>query len=276
MSQTSVQLISNSISWTGAANLTATGGAFNLSATGANEVTAATNGSIRARVDSSGNVGINVSPTARLHVTGGGSTAASTAPFKLTVSSATLMTTPEAGAFEYDNVLLYHTQNDTTNGNKRALIPEYQFIRRTSDLSITAIASPGTSIFGATTRPALLAGNIYEIEAVLFATKVTNAGTITLQAALSTGNFTFATLQSNTGVSSVVIGGTVSPVTIFTSASLTAGVSYGLTIKGLIQPVSNSRLDLLLFSSATSTSVLSNSYLKVVCLGTGANIGNIG
>lgn len=223
----------------------------------------------------SGNVGVaSTNPDARLSVVGPGTSTAGSAPIKVSVASTFLLATPEAGAFEYDRVLLYHTNHDTTNANKRALLPELQFIRRSSDLSITAIASPGTSFFGATNRPALLGGYIYEIKAVLFVTKVTNAGTITLQASLSTGNFTFATLQSSTSTTSIVVGGTVSPVSIFTSASLTAGTSHGITIRGLVQPASNSRLDLLLFSSATSTTALSNSYLIVTCLGTGGPIGN--
>jgi hypothetical protein len=42
----------------------------------------------------------NSSPLAKLHIKTGGSTAASSAPFKVT--SGTIMTTPEAGALEYD------------------------------------------------------------------------------------------------------------------------------------------------------------------------------
>lgn len=221
------------------------------------------------------NVGISsTNPDAELVVVGPGTSVAGSAPVKVSVASTFLLATPEAGAFEYDRVLLYHTNHDTTNANKRALIPEVQFIRRAGDVSITAVASPGTSFFGATNRPALLGGYIYEIEAVVFITKVTNNGTVTLQAALSTGNFTFATLQGSTAATAVVVGGTTSPVSIFTSTTLTAGVSYGFTIKGLVQPASNSRFDLLLFSSLTSTTALANSYLKVTCVGTGGPIGN--
>jgi hypothetical protein len=83
-------------------------------------------------------------------------------------------------------------------------------------------------------------------------------------------------LQANTASNAIVVGGTVSPVTIFTSASLTAGTSHGITIKGLVQPASNSRLDLLAFSSTATITALSNSYMKVTCVGTGTTIGNFG
>jgi hypothetical protein len=229
-----------------------------------------------ARIAAGGNIGIgSTNPDAKLIIVGPGGSGAGTAPIKVSVASTVLLATPEAGAFEYDRVLLYHTNHDTTNANKRALIPEVQFIRRPDNLSITATTTPGTSFFGATNRPALLGGYIYEIEAIIFVTKVTNAGTITVQAALSTGNFTFATLQSTSATNAIVVGGTTSPVSIFTSASLTATTSHGFTIRGLVQPASNSRFDLLLFSSATSTTALANSYLKVTCVGTGGPIGNI-
>jgi hypothetical protein len=62
------------------------------------------------RCHSNGNVGIaGVSvPSARLQIVAG-TTAAGTAPFKLTTSGSALMTTPEAGAIETDGTDLYWT-----------------------------------------------------------------------------------------------------------------------------------------------------------------------
>ena len=54
-----------------------------------------------------------VNPTATIHVTAGG-TAAGSAPIKLNTGS--LMTSPEAGAIEFNTNLLYHT---TTTGTRR-------------------------------------------------------------------------------------------------------------------------------------------------------------
>jgi hypothetical protein len=223
-------------------------------------------------VDAANNrVGVGTTPTAVIHIKAGTATS-STAPLK--IDSGTVLTTPEANAFEYDGVLLYHTQNDTTNGNKRAVIPEVQYQRRTSQVSITATATPGTSIFGNTSRAALLAGNIYEVEAVVWLTKVTNAGTATLQLSLSTGNFTFASAQLSTSATVVVLNGTTSPVSLPATISLTAGTTYGVILRGIVQPASNARLDVLLFGSATSITVESGTFMKVTCLGTASTIGN--
>ncbi len=220
------------------------------------------------------NVGIGTNiPTSRLHILGGTATAG-TSP--LEIAAGTLLTTPEADTFEYDGRLLYHTQNDLTNGNKRALIPEVQFIRNPSNVTIASTTSPGTSIFGSTARPALLSGNFYDVEMVLFLAKGASNGSITYQAALSTGNFTTMNILSSNATTNVAIGATTSPVTIFTSISINAGSQQGLTIRGIVQPASNSRLDMLLYNSAGTTTCYANSYLKVICVGTASSIGNFG
>jgi len=212
-------------------------------------------------------------PTAKLHLPAGVATA-SGAPLK--IDSGVVLATPEADALEYDGVLLYHTQNDATNGNKRAIIPEFQYIRRSTDVSITAVASPGTSMFGATLRPALVAGRVYEVEAVIFARKDTNAGTITIQASLSTGTFTFCSLQCNNAATSVAINQTASPTNIVTTASVAVAQQFGVTIRGLVVAASNARLDLLAYGSTTALTIHSSSFMKITCLGTGTSSGNFG
>jgi hypothetical protein len=57
-------------SGTGNIVLTATTGSVQLVATGANIITATTNGTERVRIDASGNVGIGITPTAKLDVSG--------------------------------------------------------------------------------------------------------------------------------------------------------------------------------------------------------------
>jgi hypothetical protein len=57
-------------SGTGNIVLTATTGSVQLVATGANIITATTNGTERVRIDASGNVGIGITPTAKLDVAG--------------------------------------------------------------------------------------------------------------------------------------------------------------------------------------------------------------
>src|SRR5438128_1958596 len=88
---------------------------MNLNATGGTNVTqwsAATGGINYA----SGNVGIGTTtPTADLHLKAGTATAG-TAPLKFT--SGTNLTTPEAGAVEYDGTSLYFTDG---SANRHAL-----------------------------------------------------------------------------------------------------------------------------------------------------------
>lgn len=70
--------------------------------------------SILSKVNAAGNVGVRMGSTALtalLHIAAG-TTAASTAPLKLT--SGTNMTTAEAGAFEYDGTNLFFTRSGTT------------------------------------------------------------------------------------------------------------------------------------------------------------------
>jgi hypothetical protein len=230
----------------------------------------AANGAVVVGINTANNVGIgSTNPTAKLWVSGG---TATTAPLK--IAPGTNLTTPEAGAFEYDGTLLYHTQNDITNGNQRALIPEIQFIRRANRVSISTTTSPGTSIFDITARPSLLSGNFYEVEAVLFLTKTT-LGTVTFQASLSTGTFTQIALQSyQNSQNALNTSNAASPVIIFTTSSLANATDYNIIVKGLVQPSANTRLNLLAYNSAGSVGFNTNSYLKVSCVGTASSIGN--
>jgi len=70
-----------------------------------------TNNTDRMRIQNDGKVAIgSFAPTAMLHIQAGTATA-NTAPLKFT--SGTLMTTPEAGAIEYDGTNLYYTASTT-------------------------------------------------------------------------------------------------------------------------------------------------------------------
>lgn len=80
--------------------------------TNANEIGFATSGTGRERLTSTGHYFWGTTtPTARLHIAAG-TTAASTAPIKLT--SGSLMTTPEVGAIEFLTDTLYYTRTTST------------------------------------------------------------------------------------------------------------------------------------------------------------------
>lgn len=95
---------------------------------------------------------------------------ATLAPLKL--ASGTLLTSPAAGAAEYDGASAYFT-GDTTSG--RAVIPAEQRFRLTAAGSaISTIAN----YFGATSNISLVSGAEYEIEVDAWFLKTT-AGTVT-------------------------------------------------------------------------------------------------
>lgn len=98
-----------------------------------------------------------------------GSASASSKP-KLT--SGTVLTTPEAGALEYDGVQVYETI-DTTSG--RGALPVEQYFHLTSaGGTISSIAN----YFGTTSNIKLVASAHYDIEIHLYYLKTT-AGTVT-------------------------------------------------------------------------------------------------
>lgn len=98
----------------------------------------------------SGNVGIGTTPTAVLHLKAGTATA-NTAPLKLT--SGTNLTTPEAGAIEYDGNNIYHT---TTSTARRSLVGALftQTANKTVANTITETSIVGTGVGYGLTLPA--------------------------------------------------------------------------------------------------------------------------
>ena len=100
-------------------------------------------------IKSSGNVGIGTaSPTAVLHIKAGTATA-STAPIKLT--SGTLLTTPEAGAIEFDGTNYYATNSIRNTIAFKAVIPQSIAYSATTTINYT---------LGSDTNIAALTGNL--------------------------------------------------------------------------------------------------------------------
>lgn len=95
-----------------------------------------------------------------------------TAGSKPKLTSGTVLTTPEAGALEYDGVQIYETI-DTSSG--RGAIPVEQYFHLTAaGATISTIAN----YFGTNSNPSLVSGAHYEIDIHLYFLKTT-AGTVT-------------------------------------------------------------------------------------------------
>lgn len=119
-----------------------------------------TNNTERMRINNAGKVGVGVSPTAYLHLTGG-SASAGTAPLK--INGGTLNTTPEAGAIENDGDQLYFTNSSGIRGG----IPIVRRIKKTATETVTsssALQSDDHLFFTAT------ANNPYFVELILAVT----------------------------------------------------------------------------------------------------------
>ena len=118
------------------------------------------------------NVGIGTTtPMALLHINSGKATANS-APLKFT--SGTNLTTPEAGAVEYDGVNTYIT-NETTSG--RGSIPVEQYFLLTAAGS--AIGTSSANYFGTTSNISLVSGGYYEIDIYCYFLKTTASTSVT-------------------------------------------------------------------------------------------------
>lgn len=201
-----------------------------------------TNNTEKVRIDTSGNVGIGVTPTGTslLHLAAG---TTAKAPFELT--SGPLMTTAEAGAFEYLTNVSYFTP---TNNNRAVNVAEH-FVARTGTKTMTSNTSL-QSIFGGGTGG------------------LTN-GALTVDAATS---YYFECLLSVTSMSatagnlgfSIVGAGTAT----FTSAGfITVGYDNTLSTvtahSGVYNPTTALATNVVIATTATSAAVLIKGIFRI-------------
>jgi plastocyanin len=123
-----------------------------------------------------GSVGIgSTNPTAKLDIGAGTSTAAGNAPLKIGAGTTiTLLTTPEAGAVEYDGAVGYFTP-DTTIG--RGFIPATSTFRLIA--AGGAITNTIANFFGTNSNIPLVANAFYEIDIYMRGLKGSTAGAVT-------------------------------------------------------------------------------------------------
>ena len=217
--------------------------------------------------------------TSTLHI-GAGRSTANGAPIKINPGIA--LTTPESNAIEYDGINLFVTQNDTTNGTKRAFVDSTQFYRLNSDQSAISGSTAATSVswFGANTGISLLGGYYYEMEYNLFFSKTTN-GTCTLHfGSSSSSGYTSLTATSVISGSLSVAGsnvnaGTAQTVSMSPTGSIPSAAAGRIQVKAFVIPSVDCRVTLKASVSAGTITPKQDSYVKVRCLGNSNSIGNI-
>jgi hypothetical protein len=235
------------------------GGNSLLSATGPSKGSSTSNWFFDGGIEAGGffpNAGSNIKP-----------------PLKLTAG--TNLTTPEAGAIEYDGTTFYYT-NDTTSG--RGYEPSIQIFRLTA--SLAAIGPTIANFFGPTSSIQLAGGGIYEIEAYCYFSKTTNGTvTVTISSSLApinlNGIIQHGAAGGNGAAQQIATQGQSATAIAFgASTSLTTATGHAFTIKLLVESnASNSNLRFLFTESAGTVTPLRGSYYKVTRLPSG-RIGN--
>ena len=220
------------------------------------------------------NVGIEVaSPTAALHLPAGAA-AASSAPLKIT--SGTVLTTPEAGAFEYDGKLGYFTPA----GTARALTDNsYNYRKNTS--TVLSSATGNQAILGLTSGVTLQGSTLYEVEGEFeLTTTGTTSHTESIGFVLTTATVSgmgVAVNRLSMSTTSSALGGYLASVTpVVMTGALTTAQTVAYRIKGAIGISTAGQINpVIAFSAApggTST-VVAGAWFKFTPIGTtGSNV----
>ena len=213
------------------------------------------------------------SPTINTPTITGATLAAGTASVApLTMTAGTSLTSPAAGAIEFDGSTFFST-DDVTDG--RGYIPSHHFFRLTADGS--AIGPGIANFFGATSGMSLDSSIFYEFEAVLFFTKTT-AGTVTFTMTFSNAPVNNDAFYVGTPVGGVGTVGTPQTAALAKSTatagalpvtgSLTTAVNHQYVVRSMFQAnaTTGGTLNLQITSSAGTTTSLTGSYYKITRL----------
>ena len=189
----------------------------------------------------------------------------------LTFNSGTLLTSPVAGAMEFDGSAYYAT-DDVTCG--RGFIQAPHFFRLTSDGStISTIAN----FFGSASGLSLDPSTFFELEAYLYFLKTTSGTatfTLTFSNAPINANANYVGSQA-TGVGSVgtpvtasIIKSTSTAVVLPATASLTSAANHQYIIRAMFQSnaTTGGTLNLRATAGAGTITPLTGSYYKLTRL----------
>lgn len=194
---------------------------------------------------------------------------ASRAPLKYT--SGTNLTSPEAGAKEYDGVVFYSTPN-TTSG--RAYQPSTHIFRLAAN---GAAIGPGiANFFGATSAINLIANGFYEIEAhcyflkttadIVTVTVTTSVAPLNLNGVIQTGAVTGGT-ATGAAQQIALFNSTATGAAFGATGTLTTGVNHYMKISLLVDAAaSNSNLRINFTSGSGTVTPLRGSYYKTTRL----------
>jgi hypothetical protein len=246
--------------------VTATGnvGGGNVNAGGAVSAVGNVNG---------GNVNAFVRPT-------GGTS--SVAPVAFTAG--TNMTTPSAGAFEYDGVVFY----GSPQSNQRGVVATEQFIALTANYTGADSAS-AQKVFDATTNGAvtLAASTTYMMEGVYYITRSAGTTSHTLSTLFALGGtltsiaYTAETTSTTGNALGAVsrIYGTLASATVVTAASIEATENITVTIRGIVRTnAAGTFAPQIQYSAAPggAPTILANSFFKLTPIGnnTVTTVGN--
>ena len=220
-----------------------------------------------------GNVNAFVRPT---------SGTSSVAPVLFTAG--TNMTTPGAGAFEYDGVVFY----GSPQSNQRGVVATEQFIALTANYTGADSAS-AQKVFDATTNGTvtLAASTTYMMEGVYYITRSAGTTSHTLSTLFALGGtltsiaYTAETTSTTGNALGAVsrIYGTLASATVVTAASIEATENITVTIRGIVRTnAAGTFAPQIQYSAAPggAPTILANSFFKLTPIGnnTVTTVGN--
>lgn len=205
----------------------------------------------------------------------------------LRLTSGTILTTPAAGAVEYDGTVAYLTTN--TAASSRGIIPNLIFVTTASNRSLSAASTAQTIFDSANDIVSLAANTTYAVE-MFFTMYNTATSSVAYTENLifsTTGTPTYSFYVNYTGARAAPSNNGQTTYTAWTTASNTtlgppggssSGVhSAAVFVKGLIRTTTSATFSPLIAFSAvpnpSSGSILANAYMHLNPIGSSAVVG---
>jgi hypothetical protein len=192
----------------------------------------------------------------------------------LQFSAGDVLTTPAAGAIEYDGVVLY----STPTANRRGVSPSVS-VRVQANNNTLSDSSSAQNVFSTPAAITLDASTTYMFEAVYYITRAAGTTSHTLSTLFSLGGtltsmtYTADTTSTSGNTLGAVsrIYGTGATATVVTGASTSATENITVILRGIVKTnASGSFTPQIQYSAAPggAPTVLANSYIQLVPLGT--------